>query len=92
MSKINFIIGDTKYCQINIFNYNFYIAEDNSLLYNGLHGDYSVLLGGNWHFELIVDSFTGLCTQMQSFLNELEVTYVYLIAYAKICCCQDRDK
>ncbi len=76
--KMHFVIGDTKYYQMNTSDHNFYIAEDSSLLYNGLHGDFSVLLGGNWRFELIVDSSTGLCTQMQSFLNELEVTYTSL--------------
>ena len=52
----------------------FYIADDTSLLYSGLDGDYSVLLGGNWRFELVVDSQTGLCTHIQSFLEKLEVT------------------
>ena len=52
----------------------FYIADDTSLLYSGLDGDYSVLLGGNWRFELVVDSQTGLCTHIQSFLENLEVT------------------
>ena len=52
----------------------FYIADDTSLLYSGLDGDYSVFLGGNWRFELVVDSQTGLCTHIQSFLENLEVT------------------
>lgn len=77
-SEMDFIIGDSKYCQHNTSDYHFYIAEDTSLLYNGMHGDYSVLLGGNWRFELIVDSFTGLCTHVQSFLKKLEVTYTTL--------------
>lgn len=51
----------------------FVLADDTSLLYrNGLGGDYSVLLGGNWRFELIVDSRTGLCAHMQSFLDSLQ--------------------
>lgn len=77
-TKMEFVIGDTKYCKMNTADCRFYIAEDTSLLYDGLHGDYSVLLGGNWRFELIVDSYTGLCTQMQSFLNKLEVTHTAL--------------
>ena len=75
---MNFIIGDSKYCQYKTSDYHFYITEDTSLLYNGLRGGYSVLLGGNWRFELIVDSLTGLCTHIQSFLGKLEVTYTTL--------------
>lgn len=76
--KMAFVIGDTKYCQIQPADCHFYMTEDSSLLYNGLRGDYSVLLGGNWRFELLVDHSTGLCTQIQSFLHKLEVTCVPL--------------
>lgn len=77
-SKMDFVIGDSKYCQHNASDYHFYMADDTSLLYNGMYGDYSVLLGGNWRFELVVDSLTGLCTYVQSFLEKLEVTYTTL--------------
>ena len=73
-SKMYFSIGEPKYCRLIPSNSTFYLAEDSSLMYNGLQGDFSVLLGGNWRFELIVDSQTGLCTHMQSFLKKLEVT------------------
>ena len=63
-NKMYFYIGDSKFCRFKSFNSSFYLAEDSSLLYDGLQGDYSVLLGGNWRFELIVDSETGLCTHM----------------------------
>lgn len=40
-----------------------------------IDGDYSILLGGNWRFELIVDSSTGLCVKFQSLLDELKVFF-----------------
>ena len=67
-------IGGAKYRRLISSDSTFYIDADSSLLYKGLQGDFSVLLGGNWRFELIVDSQTGLCTHMQSFLKNLEVT------------------
>ena len=69
-----FYIDGTKYRNMISSESAFYIADDTSLLYSGLDGDYSVLLGGNWRFELVVDSQTGLCTHIQSFLENLEVT------------------
>lgn len=69
-----FYIDGTKYRNMIPSESAFYIADDTSLLYSGLDGDYSVLLGGNWRFELVVDSQTGLCTHIQSFLEKLEVT------------------
>lgn len=68
-----FVIEDPKYCRLISPDSTFCLADDSSLLYNGLHGDFSVLLGGNWRFELIVDSQTGLCTHIQSFLKGMEV-------------------
>ena len=54
----------------------FYLAKDKSLMYQSIiDGDYSILLGGNWRFELIVDSSTGLCVKFQSLLDELKVLY-----------------
>ncbi len=77
-NKSDFVIGDTQYYQLDPESRHFYLAEDTSLLYHGLQGDYSVLLGGNWRFELVVDCLTGLCTQVQGFLYGLEVTYAAL--------------
>lgn len=71
---MHFYIGEPKYRSIIPHDSTFYIADDTSLLYTGLDGDYSVLLGGNWRFELVVDSQTGFCTHIQSFLKNLEVT------------------
>lgn len=51
----------------------FLLKDDGSLLYTCNAGDYSVLLGGNWRFELIVDSTDGHCTKIQCFLDELAV-------------------
>lgn len=73
-SNMFFCIEDPKYCRLIPSDSTFYLTDDSSLLYNGLQGDYSVLLGGNWRFELIVDSHTGLCTHIQSFLKKLEIT------------------
>lgn len=73
-SKMFFSIEDPKYFRLIPSNSGFCLTEDSSLLYNGLKGDFSVLLGGNWRFELIVDSQTGLCTHLQCFLKKLEVT------------------
>ena len=52
-------------------NRDFYLAKDKSLMYTKSTGDYSVYLGGNWRFELIVDSATGVCQKFQSFLGKL---------------------
>ena len=58
----------------------FYLAKDKSLMYQSIiDGDYSILLGGNWRFELIVDSSTGLCVKFQSLLDELKVLYKHLV-------------
>lgn len=52
----------------------FLLAQDKSLLYSAdLASDYSVLLGGNWRFELCVDSQTGLCVKILGFLDKLRV-------------------
>ena len=77
-NKMHFIIEDPTYCTLIPSDSNFYLTKDSSLLYNGLQGDFSVFLGGNWRFELIVDSKTGLCTHIQSFLKKLEVTVANL--------------
>ena len=76
MNKIEFMIGDL-YDRDSVKDRNdFYLTEDRSLLYQSTtNGDYSILLGGNWRFELIVDSSTGLCIKFQSFLDELKVSH-----------------
>ena len=55
------------------------LEDDSSLLYDGLHGNYSVLIGGNWRFELVVDTSTGLCTQIRSFLQQMSVIEADLV-------------
>lgn len=72
--KMLFSVGESRYCRLIPSDSTFYLEDDSSLMYNGLQGDFSVLLGGNWRFELIVDSKTGFCTHIASFLKELEVT------------------
>lgn len=74
--KIEFIIGDL-YDIDSVQDSNYFCLEkDRSLLYQSyVRGDYSILLSGNWRFELIVDSSTGLCVKYQSFLDELKVSY-----------------
>ncbi|MBO4988929.1 MAG: hypothetical protein J6D37_01220 [Clostridia bacterium] len=59
-----------KQSQKNKLHY-FYLAEDKSLLYNKSGGDFSILLGGNWRFELMADSSTGKCVKYQSLLAKL---------------------
>lgn len=80
MNKIEFMIGDL-YDRDSVKDRNdFYLTEDRSLLYQSTtNGDYSILLGGNWRFELIVDSSTGLCIKFQSFLDELKVLHKPLV-------------
>lgn len=68
---MKFIIGEEKNL-INKIN-NFYLAKDTSLIYNIDGGDYSVLLGGNWRCELIVDSSTGQLIKFQTFLDKLKI-------------------
>ena len=76
MNRIEFVIGDF-YSSDSVKDENFfYLTKDKSLLYKTtINGDYSILLGGNWRFELIVDSSTGLCIKFQSFLDELKVLH-----------------
>lgn len=80
MNRIQFMIGDLYDSDFVKDRNGFYLAEDKSLMYQStIDGDYSILLGGNWRFELIVDSFTGLCIKFQSFLDELKVLYKPLV-------------
>lgn len=80
MNKIEFMIGDL-YDSDSVKERNgFYLMKDRSLLYQSTtNGDYSILLGGDWRFELIVDSSTGLCVKFQSFLDELKVLHKPLV-------------
>ena len=77
--KMCFYTKEPKYRQLIPSQSNFRLEEDSSLLYDGLHGDFSVLLGGNWRFELVVDTQTGLCTQIRSFLQQMDVTEANLV-------------
>lgn len=53
---MEFIIGDSVVFNLKEDEFDFYLEKDKSLMYTKNAGDYSVLLGGNWRFELIVDS------------------------------------
>lgn len=78
-NQIEFVVGDFIVSGEQDFNGDFFVTKDKSLLYSKQSsGDYSVLLGGNWRFELIVDSSTGLCVKVQCFLDELSVKYTAL--------------
>lgn len=80
MNRIEFMIGDLYDRDSAKDRSGFYLAKDKSLMYQStINGDYSVLLGGNWRFELIVDSSTGLCVKFQSFLDELKVLHQPLV-------------
>lgn len=76
INRMEFVIGDL-YTSDAVKGCNrFYLTKDKSLLYkSSASGDYSILLGGNWRYELIVDSTTGLCVKFQSFLDELKVSH-----------------
>ncbi len=77
-NRIEFAVGDSILSDEQDSNGDFFLTKDKSLLYNKSSGDYSVLLGGNWRFELIIDSYTGLCVKVQCFLDELSVTQTSL--------------
>ena len=80
MNRMEFMIGDLYDSDSAKDRNGFYLAGDKSLMYQStIDGDYSILLGGNWRFELIVDSFTGLCVKFQSFLDELKVLHKPLV-------------
>ena len=67
LNKIEFVIGDFYAESSNSNTNSFCLANDSSLLYqSAIYGNYSILLGGNWRFELIVDSHTCLCIKFQS--------------------------
>lgn len=78
MNRIRFVVGDSILLDKHESNGDFFLTKDKSLLYNKSSGDYSILLGGNWRFELIIDSSTGLCVKVQCFLDELSVTHTML--------------
>ena len=80
INRIEFIVGDTYNSDSAKHRNHFYLAEDKSLMYQSTKaGDYSVLLAGNWRFELVVDSYTGLCIKFQSLLDELKVLHQSLL-------------
>ncbi len=80
MNRIEFMIGDL-YDRDSVKDRSgFYLTKDKSLMYQSTaNGDYSILLGGNWRFELIIDSSTGLCIKFQSFLDGLKVLHQPLV-------------
>lgn len=45
------------------------IMKDRSLLYSTKGGNFTILLGGDWRFELNVDSSTGKCINFQGTLT-----------------------
>ena len=62
----------------NDANCKFILAGDNSLLHTKHGGDFSLYLGNDWRFEIMVDSATGLCVKPQIFLDQLPVTFKLL--------------
>lgn len=67
---MKFDIGN-KYCIDDKNLVLFKLCDDSSLLYNNYLGDFSIYnisLGGNWRFQLIVDSNTGRCVKVESYL------------------------
>ncbi len=80
LNKIEFVIGDFYAESSNSNTNSFCLANDSSLLYqSAIYGNYSILLGGNWRFELIVDSHTCLCIKFQSFLDGMKVLHQPLL-------------
>ena len=57
---------------------HFSFTQDQSLLYPTNGADFSVLLGGNWRFELMVKSSSGKCLAFQAFLGELNIERICL--------------
>lgn len=50
---------------------DFSVKDDKSLLYSIKGGDFSILLGDDWRFELNVDGNTGKCINIQGLLMGL---------------------
>lgn len=71
--KVSFVVGDSSLSLQQGSHADFFLTQDKSLMYGKPSGDYSVLLGGNWRFELIADSSTGLCVKIQCFLDKLNI-------------------
>lgn len=74
--NMSFFVGNS-YSNVAVGRYNrFYLTKDKALLYTSkVFGDCNVLLGGNWRFEIIIDSETGLCVKFQSYLDEVQVSH-----------------
>ncbi len=72
---MKFDVGDKYY--IDDMNLScFKLCVDSSLLYNNYLDDFSIYnisLGGNWRFQLIVDSNTGRCVKFESYLNGMVI-------------------
>jgi len=69
---MHFVIGKQVDRTLNKQNY-FTLHEDGSLLYSDKSGSYSVFLGDNWRYELLVDSGTGKCVGYSSLLYQMPV-------------------
>lgn len=68
MKKDNVKQGNMQFKYIIKENCNtgfFSIMKDCSLLYSTKGGNFTVLLGGDWRFELNVDNTTGRCINFQ---------------------------
>lgn len=61
--KFKYIIKEK--CNTGFFS----IMKDGSLLYSMQGGTFTILLGGDWRFELNVDSNTGKCINFQGTLT-----------------------
>ena len=74
LKKMRFVIGE-RYDTLESYPVHFYTSSDQSLLYDNQRGDFSVLLGGDWRRELIVDSTTGKCIKIQSQLYNMPLKH-----------------
>lgn len=57
---------------------HFSFTQDQSLLYPMNGADVSILLGGNWRFELMIKGSNGKCLGFQAFLGELNIEHTCL--------------
>ncbi len=72
---MKFNVGDKYYIDDKNRSY-FKLCDDLSLLYNNYLDDFSIYnisLGGNWRFQLIVDSNTGRCVKFECYLDGMVI-------------------
>lgn len=69
---MRFIIGETIEGALNKPNY-FTLHKDGSLLYSDKGASYSVILGDNWRYELLVDHMSGKCVGYSSLLYQMPI-------------------